>query len=525
MKKFNKKEKNIVIIVGIVSFLFLISFTFINYYGTKGMEMLSLANLDEYYQYIKVAEMISSDGSMLNYDYFYYGYPFFLISALAILPIKIFQYITHIDFNNIAANIFILRQLGTILTLSAFLILIYMWTKFKYLWLSILLLIFLTISAPIITLNSWWHPDNLSFLFIILTIFFLYQDSLKFKKYFYLAAISCGLATGTKLLGVFFVLTIPMYLIYGIIKKKITFKKAIFLGIVFITIKFITIFLSNPLLLTRDGFNKYYSIHVNQAKNLDQGWITKGSKSTWLIVLKSFGSYFSYIIALGAVIYGTIQKKDFKFKLLSLLTISWILPYALYLYFIVDMIRWMYALPIIIPLLASLGFVFNNLFKKKNNSKRKIDYLIAIILIAIFIFQIPIIKNGINRYVDRLYWEERNPGIQFFNKFNNKVLFKDNRELVIFHNWGMYLPKLSNIKIEQKNGPFNYIDLEEIQPDYFLLEKRIVNTYYNENSSKQLISPDNQNMIFYKDVVNNEVSGYQNIMEDEYGMAFSKNPN
>ena len=61
----------------------------------------------------------------------------------------------------------------------------------------------------------------LAVLAVVLTIFFLERDRLRFGRFFWLAAVFCGLATAIKLQGVFFFLTIPGYILAGLLKKKI----------------------------------------------------------------------------------------------------------------------------------------------------------------------------------------------------------------------------------------------------------------------------------------------------------------
>jgi len=48
------------------------------------------------------------------------------------------------------------------------------------------------------------------FLFVVFVFFFLDRDELKFGINFRLAALACGLAVATKVLGLFFFATIPV---------------------------------------------------------------------------------------------------------------------------------------------------------------------------------------------------------------------------------------------------------------------------------------------------------------------------
>jgi len=68
---------------------------------------------------------------------------------------------------------------------------------------------------------------SLAVFFVVLTLFLLDRDDGRFGLDFTLAAFSTGLAAGTKVIGLFFVLTIPTYLLVGIVSKKLTLQTAI----------------------------------------------------------------------------------------------------------------------------------------------------------------------------------------------------------------------------------------------------------------------------------------------------------
>lgn len=116
----------------------------------------------------------------------------------------------------------VLRQLSVLFMLIAILLLIWLWTEFKSPFRAIFLFVFLGSIPAIVKNNLWLHPDSLVTLFIVLTIVGLVKDNLQFGKWFYLAAVFCGLATGTKILGLFFLpITLPAYLGAGWMHQRI----------------------------------------------------------------------------------------------------------------------------------------------------------------------------------------------------------------------------------------------------------------------------------------------------------------
>ena len=137
--------------------------------------------------------------NFLVYLHYYYGYPFYFFSALAILP---FKWILGADWTTHTQSIVaVLRQLINVLPmLLAIFILVRDQLKSKSP-LKALLTFLLLLTLPAVTANNmWWHPDSLLSLFAVLTIFFLILDNGKFGKYFYLSGVVCALSIGAKIL-------------------------------------------------------------------------------------------------------------------------------------------------------------------------------------------------------------------------------------------------------------------------------------------------------------------------------------
>ena len=105
--------------------------------------------------------------------------------------------------NHTALNLWLLRQLISVLPmLLAAVLLVYLHTRFEKPWAAIgLLLLLLSMRAVVRSSLQWWHPDALSLLAVVLTLFFLARDQLRFGRDFFLAAAACGLAAGIKFAG------------------------------------------------------------------------------------------------------------------------------------------------------------------------------------------------------------------------------------------------------------------------------------------------------------------------------------
>jgi len=179
----------------------------------------------------------------------WYGYPYLPISAsVLIIPRLIFgtQFAANIDL-----NIGLMRQFVSVFPMVlAIMLAVYLVTRFKSVLISTSIFVFFLLVPGIVKISiHFWHPDSIIILLILLTIYFIQKDDLHFGRYFYLAALTCGLATGLKLFGLFFVLAIAGYLVAGVLLKKLTFKKSVLAGAGFILVMIITIVITGPSLM------------------------------------------------------------------------------------------------------------------------------------------------------------------------------------------------------------------------------------------------------------------------------------
>lgn len=517
------KNKKIFLVLCLIACGYFFAFLFTNIQGCADSTMLSVKNLDEFSQYGRLEDMFKAQenfGATIKnffyYDYYYYGFIFFFLSWIVIAPIVII-----FDTNILWLNILILRQFGVILSICSVFLLVYLWTNFKYYWRSIGIFIFLLTIPAVVQNNLWWHPDSLAILFIILTIFCLVKDQYRYQKFFYWSAVCCGLATGTKLLGVFFFLTIFTYLFYGFYTKKITLKKTLWLGCIFIIIMGLAVIISNPLLLIRKEFNTYYSIQTTQSEYLKSGWVNKTNLqiSDWLNLIKySFTWPLVLLLSTLGLIWGWIQKKNAQLKLLAMLTLTWVIPYTLYVFCTVNLLSWKYLLPALLPLLAGIGFYYNV------SSKFIKTKLFLLLILIIFSAQLIIIKNAFYIYHNAYVWTEKNPGIVFYNQIKDKIITSENHTTTIYRDFDIYFPNTDKISVTQKYGTITYADLTQINPDYILLEKGKINLYSNQ-ATEEFIDAQNAPATkqFYQDLMNNKLSNYQILYENDYAIALKKN--
>jgi len=213
-----KKNRTILLILLLLGAGYFVLFWFPNSTGARDFNMTFIFEQDEPAQYPHVVRMLEP-GKTFNqtlyrifaYQHYYFGFPYYGYSALVLLPVKLF-----VGWENVSLNMLLLRQfVSTLPMIIAIILLVYLQTRFRSYFKSILLFVILLAVPGVVFNDMWIHPDSLTFLFIVLTFFFLDRDELRFGKNFYFAALACGLAVATKLIGLFFFLVIPFYIFLG----------------------------------------------------------------------------------------------------------------------------------------------------------------------------------------------------------------------------------------------------------------------------------------------------------------------
>ncbi len=219
-----KTQKGVLAVLLLLGLAYFALFLVPNSKGARDGDMVSIFEPDEGVQFAHPLRMISGGDSYKDvirkfffYQHYYYGFPFYVASvALVLLPIKLLH-----GLGDVPLQMLWLRQMISVLPMIlAVLVLVYTQTRFKKWIASIALFVFLLTIPAVFENSTWWHPDSLTVLFIALTFLFLDLDELRFGKFFYLAAAACGMATATKLLGLFFFIAIPVYILLGLRAHK-----------------------------------------------------------------------------------------------------------------------------------------------------------------------------------------------------------------------------------------------------------------------------------------------------------------
>jgi hypothetical protein len=344
--------------------LYFAVFIWPNSLGARTETMLQATSIDEPITYPYVIRMVTPPKDLrefvnrwLIYGDYHYGYPFYFFSSVSILPVV---WIHGASFENYTQiNLLLLRQLISVLPMIlAVGVLVFSQTHFQSRWKTwSLFIILLSVRALVRNNIQWWHPDALSLLAVVLTLFWLDRDQLRFQRNFYLAGVACAFAIGIKLAGVFFAPLIGGYLLIGLLRKRLSIGQAALKAGVFLGIMLLALFITNPFLINSGAREELVKIQTLKTQQLDLGYThddpyyyQKGplfwewTLSNWYgqPLLLAF-----MVISLGA---GCLWGPR---KIFNRLVLGWAIPYSIYLLWFVAVKPDHYWLPILIPAFSS----------------------------------------------------------------------------------------------------------------------------------------------------------------------------
>lgn len=355
-----KSIRNVIILLGLAVFALMI---IPNNTGAHNPQILAAVSQDEGFQYPFLIRILTPAESWLDtikhffaYQHYIYGFPFYVVSTIVALP---FQWIFQSELGSHTQSLLLaLRQFVSVLPMiCSVILLVYLQTRFQSWFRSIFLFLFL-IALPGITRQNmlWWHPDALAILFAILTFFFLDRDQMRFDIDFYIAAIFCGLSTGTKLIGVFFFLAVPIYLFLGWKNRHIPFKKIMVSALSFVFIMSLTLVVSNPMLLVSETRSQILSIHFSHNDSFTHGWIDsaeyqQGPLSWFPVLNRWYGNVMILLFSFCSLVTAAFLGKN---KLINKLILAWVLPLSLYLFFYIAVRPDHYWMPVMLPLFSGI---------------------------------------------------------------------------------------------------------------------------------------------------------------------------
>ena len=506
--------------------------------GAQDFNMTFIFEQDEPAQYPHVVRMLEPGKTLSQtiyrffaYQHYYFGFPYYFYSALVLLPARLSA-----GWEDVSLNMLLLRQfVNTLPMIAAILILVYLQTRFKSYLKSIALFLILLAVPGVVFNNMWIHPDSLVFLFIVLTFFFLDKDDLQFGKSFYLAALFCGLAVATKLIGLFFFLAIPYYIFLGWRQKRLDTRKALIVAASFVTIMFSVFVLANPFLYWASERAFALKTQTDLHESMQGGFIVayRNSPLLWLQVIeKWYGLLIFVLLSAVALIVGALKGER---KLLNQLIALWAFPFMAYISVALVIRSKHFPLPILLPMFSALPAYFT-LFAPERFTKPMGDYLkknglrLGLSLVGIIVVGAQVyysLGRDISMVNENIYREETSPSVQFYSTIEQDYLSKIvlDRQLVIFRDVMMYVPNAPRYNDHFKWGVSNYDIALKNNPDVLILNKQHLYDYTQPGQIESASDPDFALTVqFYNDVLNGTVDGFTQLYQDDFGVVYLSTP-
>ena len=451
------------------------------------------------------------------YEFYYYGFPFFAASALLLLPL---QWLGRLG--DIPLVMLVLRQgISVLPMLAALLLLVFMQDGFRT-YRSPVLFAFLLFVPAVVENNSWYHPDGITFLLVVLTIFFLKRDNLRIGRNFLLAAVMCGIATATKLVGVYFFLAVGLVLTLGFIQKRASWKKLVGMAFAFLLTMGLSYLLANPFLLSHWARTAYQYILYKQGGLLSEGYgviYAKGLAATWPLARQSFGGALFLLISLGTAAWGAWRGPQ---RLLHGLILAWFLPLSVTVFFLTHF-KFQYWMPVVLPLISSLVVL---LPEKWNFSKsghlaafaRVAAWLVLCIQLVIFV------RADFNIYKTRLHRAENNASIQFYDQVLAALdPLPEEQPLHVYYDYRMYVPGKSGWVTETNYDLLEYAYIQDNNFDVLLLLEQRIRDYLDPDAIGIDPALFARNQQFYRDADDGTIKGFHLVYRDSFGLIYVRN--
>ena len=523
----DSKQKRIFILLLVIATGIFALFILPNNVGSQNLSMVQMFQPDEAAPLPSVFHMIAPANSLnqalrsfVFYDYYYYGFPYFSFSALLLLPLRWMSRL-----GNLPLVMLILRQMVSVLPmLAALLILVYMQDGYRTYRSPVLFAILLSVPA-VVQNDLWWHPDGITFLLVVLTIYFLKRDNLHFGPNFLLAAALCGIATATKLVGVYFFLAVALTLVLGFLLKKASWKKLVGMGLVFIFVMGLAYLVANPFLLSHWARTAYGYIMNKQTGWLADGYgvvYEKGLAAAWPLIHESYGELIFLLVALGAAIWGALHGRE---RLLHSLILAWFVPVTVVVLWVTHF-KFQYWMPAALPLFSSLVVILPEKWAidraaLKFPLVRKASLLIsAAALLVVLVQFILFIGGDVRRFSSDLHRADNNPRIQFYDQAVNALMPLPSGPMHVYYDYRLYVPETPGWTTETNYNLLEYTYIEQGKFDILLLLEQRILDYLNPNATGIDPALFARNQQFYRDADNEKIKGFHLVYRNSLGLVF-----
>jgi len=522
MSKFNPRQKRVFLILIAMSIADFILMIKPNAAASLNLAMVRMFEPDEAAQLTPLLNMLApADGlvqtlkNFLLYQYYFYGFPFFGYSALTILPLKFADAL-----GSIPQVMLILRQEVSVLPmLIALLMLVYLQDGFRT-YRSVVLYALL-LSVPAVLANHfWWHVDSLVFLMIVLVMVFLVKDDLRFGKHFLIAAALTGCATATKLMGVYFFLTIASLLVLGFVQKKVPFKKLLTSALLFLGIMGLAYLVSNPFLASYWAREEYKLIFSKQMSMLSEGYgvvYGKGLAQAWPTMRQYYGEWFFLLAALAAAVWGIFKSPN---KLLHVIILTWLIPLSISVIWFTHF-KYQYWLPAALPLFSCLCAWLPEKLELREITKHPTRAILPLLAIGLFVVQFGLfLQSDLTAYAQRVRRAENNAEIAFYDDARKALAGLPEAPMKVYFDYRLYAPDTPGWTLETSYDLLSYNYVQERDYDVLLLQQQRIADYLDPSAAGIDTQQFANSQAFYADAQRGELQGFRLLYRDQTGLVF-----
>jgi hypothetical protein len=499
--------------------------------GSANVNMLGVFQVDEFAQYHaiwRMTEPADSAGAALRqflaYDYYSYGFPFFAASALAFWPLR--DAYTETGAPGLtAASMLLLRQLSPLLHAFSILILVGLWTGFRSAPRAVALFVFLAALPAVVSDGLWWHPDAWVTFFVVVTIAALVRDRQRLGRWFYAAALACGLATATKLVGLWFFAAVALHLLRALPGRRL--RDVVVHGSGFAGAMALAVLAASPMLFVPGEWQKVVSFQATVPSIIAFGWGERSSAgiAAWLPTLRSgYGGEIALLTCAGIAV--ATAAWDRARRDLAVTILAFALPFCGYLIFAVAYHSERYLLPALLPLASCAGSGIWLRTLRDASAPRAARAASALAALALVFTAVKFVPNDWQRYRAVLERENASASLAFWRELDRRVIsaLPEDARLRILRTPYVYVPPDPRFDVRLRWGGIEPGDLTEANPDLILVSRDDLERWGDPTfSTRSNDVPRAQRMYaFYSVAARDELPGYRRLFETDFALVYGR---
>jgi hypothetical protein len=504
-----------------------------NLTGAANVNMLGVFELDEFSQFRALWKMTSPSPSLaesvfefIAYDYYWYGFPFFAVSAIVFWPLRAI-YVAAAEPGLTTAGAMVLRELSPLFTALAIAILVALWTRLRSTVQVVALFVFLAALPAVVDNNLWWHPDALLLLFVVCTIGALSLDRGRLGPWFFAAALACGLATATKSMGLWFFGAVAVHLIRA--RDRHSLAKLARAGAGFAGLMALAILAGSPHWFLPSEWEETIAAIASLQRDTHVGWFTRGEigVAPWLGLVQSGYGWLATWVALVTLCVMTARRSPREeHRDLAVTILAWVIPLSIFFVVHIGLQRERYLLTLLVPLASCAGSPL--LWEALGGTAKSIlPRLAAAGMVAMLALQLAFhVAEDARRYAAVLYREHNHPAFSFWNRFEREVLaeIEPDTELRIFRDHKLYIAPDRRFQIHMRWHSTEHADIIDANPDLILLRRSQMDWFADPGSVKKSTDAElaARARRFYQDARNDTIPGYKRLMESDFALAYGR---